>query len=158
MAQSFIIMLIRQINGLLSADSGELPDTVSGLSISQVHLLGELYELEERGRLPMSLSALAQETGFSKAATCAALKGLRKAGYIRVWIDRADNRRKEIALTGQAQAVKEEVAGYISARSRSLCAGIPETELQNLERCLQVVLQNARDARLEAHAAGRIIS
>ena len=71
-------MLLHLIHCSLSMDKGMLPQSVSSLSLSQIYLLDELYKMAEDGRGTLSLSALARESGFSKATVCAALKGLRR--------------------------------------------------------------------------------
>lgn len=81
MPQNCVIALLRQISGSLPGDSPKLPNQISELSFAQVYLLAKLFELSKARNGPLSLSALAQATGFSKASVCTALKKLRRAGF-----------------------------------------------------------------------------
>ena len=93
MSQDLVVVLLRHINSALPVDTRQMPEELSELSFVQAYLLAELFALDASGRKPPSLSALAQETGFSKATVCAALKQLRKSGYVQMRLDEADNRR-----------------------------------------------------------------
>lgn len=150
MSEDYVAILLRQIGNALPGEAGRRPDEISELSFGQVHLLGALFELERTGREPPSLSALSQETGFSKAAVCATLKKLRKAGFVQMRTDDADNRRKRIALTQQAREAKSSAAQYVRALDRTLCAGLSPEELRSLTRSLRVILQNARKSGSDA--------
>ena len=150
MSQDLDIMLIRQINGALTAGTEAMPDKISDLSFSQMCLLAELFELNEREECPMSLSLLAREIGFSKATICSTLKGLRKSGYVKMWTDDSDSRRKEIALTEKAFSVRSEVNDYISTLNGRLFSGIPEGDLQSLKNSLHIILRNAKNFGAES--------
>ena len=148
MSQDHVVMLLlRHINGALPAEGVPLPEELSGLSAAQIHLLAELYELEKRGNGPPTLSALARETGFSKAAVCATLKGLRKAGYVQMQTDDRDNRRKAILLTLRARQSRSCVTQAVARLEEALCAGVSPKDLQATERSLGVILQNARQMK-----------
>lgn len=149
MSQSLVVALLRRINSALPTDSRQMPEELSELSFAQVYLLSELFGLVRSGNKPPSLSALAQETGFSKATACAALKQLRKCGYVQMRMDDADNRRKEIMLTSQAWQVEPRVIQFVSALDRALCAGIPQDDLETTGRSLQAILQNAREVKAQ---------
>lgn len=142
--QNHVILLLRQISSSLPGDAGNRPEEISELSFAQIALLSELFELEKTGREPLSLSTLSRETGFSKATVCAALKKLRKAGFVQTQMDDADNRRKEIVLTQRAWEAQSSVGQYISAVDRTLCAGIAPKDLQTTEQSLSVILQNTK--------------
>ena len=101
----------------------------------------------EAGRGTLSLSALARESRFSKATVCAALKGLRRWGYIEMQMDDQDHRRKQIVLTERARAAETDIKQYISAFHRALCAGIPEEDLRDFEKTLRMILQNVKNVR-----------
>lgn len=148
MTQNAVVMLLRQINSLLPADNRMLPQRISALSLSQVYLLGELYAMARKRYETLSLSSLARESGFSKATICATLKGLRKLGYVKMRMDNADNRRKDIILTERAREIEPDVRQYIAEFNRAVCKGIPEQELQSFERYLRTVLQNVRGVRV----------
>lgn len=145
MPKNFVIMLLRQINSSLPTDNRMLPERISALSLSQIYLLDELYTMAEKKYEMLSLSALARESGFSKATICTTLKSLRRLGYVKMRIDNADNRRKEIILTERARKVEPDVKQYITEFNHAICKGIPEQELQSFEKSLQTVLQNTRD-------------
>lgn len=147
MSQVVLVMLLRQINSSLPLNLKKVPDESSSLSFAQTCLLAELFHLKRTGTERASLSVLAEKTGFSKATVCAALKKLRKTGYIHMQMDDVDNRRKEILLTEQAWAVENRVEQAVTALNRTLCAGIPPEDLQTMEKALQKILQNAKDIR-----------
>ncbi len=144
MLQNSTAGLLRQIGSALPGDGGNPPEEISELSFAQVCLLGELFEQEKAGREPLSLSALSQETGFSKATVCATLKKLRKAGYVRVRMNSRDNRRKEIILTRQAWTVASSITQYVFALDCKLCAGISANDVQIMKQSLLAILQNAK--------------
>ena len=148
MSQDSVIMLIRQIYSALPVDTKRMPDEISGLSFAQICLLVELFELERMSHEPLSLSALAQETGFSKPAVCATLKKLRSTGYVQMQMDDSDNRRKEISLTRGAWEIESKAEQYISKLDYTLCKGISPNDLQIMKKALTAVLQNVRNARL----------
>lgn len=147
MSQDFVVTLLRQINSSLSVDARKVPDEIPGLSFAQIYLLSKLFELDKIENQPISLSDLAQETGFSKATVCATLKKLRRSGYIQTQMDDADNRRKEIVLTRKAWQATTSIAQYISSFNHALCVGIPQKDLQTTEKSLRMVLQNAKKVR-----------
>lgn len=147
MKQDSVVMLLRQINSSLQVDNRMLPERISALSLPQLYLLDELYTMAQKRYKTLSLSAMARDYGFSKATICATLKSLRRSGYIKMQIDNADNRRKEIILTERAQMVKPDVRQYIAEFNHAICKGIPDQELQCFEKSLRMVLQNARDVR-----------
>ena len=148
--QKGVIALLRQVSSSLPGETEKLPKEISELSLAQIYLLGGLFELERAGREPLSLSALSREAGFSKATVCATLKKLRKAGFVQMQMDDADNRRKEITLTQRAWQVEPCITQYISALDRALCAGISPNDLKTTEQSLQVILQNAKKPESKA--------
>lgn len=154
MSQDSVVMLLRQVSSNLPAAPRGLPEEIADLSFAQTCLLGDLFELERAGNRPLSLSALAQKSGFSKATICAALKKLRRTGYIHMQMDDRDNRRKEIVLTDRAWGVESSVKEHIAALERALCAGIPPKDLQTTERSLRTILQNEK-SRSAASMGGR---
>lgn len=146
MQKSHVVALLRQISSSLPGDTEKIPDEIADLSLAQIYLLGELFQLERTGRESLSLSALSRENGFSKATVCATLKKLRKGGFVRMQTDDADNRRKEISLTRRAWQLESCITQYISALDRTLCAGISSNDLETTEQSLQVILQNTKSA------------
>ena len=150
MPQDHVVKLLRQINSALPGDAGNRPDDIAHLSFAQIYLLGELFERERTGREPLSLTALSKETGFSKATVCATLKKLRNGGFVNMQMDDADNRRKPITLTQRAWDAQPSVTQYISALDRALCAGISSKDRETMERSLQVILHNTKNAEIAA--------
>ena len=150
MPQDHVVKLLRQINSALPGDAGNRPDDIAHLSFAQIYLLGELFEWERTGREPLSLTALSKETGFSKATVCATLKKLRNGGFVNMQMDDADNRRKPITLTQRAWDAQPSVTQYISALDRALCAGISSKDRKTMERSLQVILHNTKNAEIAA--------
>lgn len=146
MQKNHVVALLRQISSSLPGDTEKRPDEISELSLAQIYLLGELFQLERTGREPLSLSTLSRENGFSKATVCATLKKLRKGGFVRMQTDDADNRRKEISLTQEAWQLEPYITRYISALDRTLCAGISSKDLKTMEQSLQVILQNTKNS------------
>lgn len=146
MSKTHVVALLRQISNALPGDTEKRPDEISELSLAQIYLLGELFQLERTGREPPSLSALSRETGFSKAAVCATLKKLRTGGWVRMQMDDADNRRKEISPTREAWRLEPCITQYLSELDRALCTGISEKDLKTTEQALQVILQNAKNS------------
>ena len=150
MSQNYVVMLLRRVSNALPGDTEKLPDEISELSFGQIYLLGELFALEREGRESMSLSVLSRKTGFSKATICAALKKLRKAGFVQMEMDDNDNRRKAITLTQRAWRAESSVTQYISALDRTLCAGISPKDLQITERSLMAILENIKKSERKA--------
>lgn len=146
MQENHVVALLRQIGSSLPGGTGKRPKEISELSLAQIYLLGELFQLERTGREPLSLSALSKENGFSKATVCETLKKLRKGGFVRMQMADADNRRKEISLTQEAWRLEPYITQYISALDRTLCAGISSKDLKTMEQSLQVILQNTKNA------------
>lgn len=144
MQKNYVVALLRQISSSLPGDTKKRPDEISGLSLAQIYLLGELFQLERTGHEPLSLSALSRENGFSKATVCATLKKLQKGGFVRMQMDDADNRRKAISLTQEAWQLEPYITQYISALDRTLCAGISAKDLKTMEQSLQIILQNTK--------------
>lgn len=147
MPQDLVLELLRHINNAVPLDARQMPEEISELTFAQVCLLAELFELDESGKEPLSLSVLAQKTGFSKATVCATLKKLREKGYVHMHLDRSDNRRKEITLTGRARQVEARVKQFISALAQALCAGVSQKDLRTTEKSLRVILKNAKGAK-----------
>ena len=150
MSQNYVVMLLRRVSNALPGDTEKLPDEISELSFGQIYLLGELFALEREGRESMSLSVLSRKTGFSKATVCATLKKLRNGGFVNMQMDDADNRRKPITLTQRAWDAQPSVTQYISALDRALCAGISSKDRETMERSLQVILHNTKNAEIAA--------
>ena len=144
--ENYVVALLRQINSSLPGDTEKRPEEISELSLAQIYLLGELFQVERTGREPLSLSELSRENGFSKATVCATLKKLRKGGFVRMQTDDSDNRRKEISLTQRAWQLEPYITQYISALDRALCAGISSKDLKNMEQSLQTILQNTKNS------------
>lgn len=144
--KNHVVALLRQIGSSLPGDAEKRPDEISELSLAQIYLLGELFQLERTGRKSLSLSTLSRENGFSKATVCATLKKLRKGGFVRMQTDDADNRRKEISLTQEAWQLEPYITQYISALDHTLCAGISLKDLKTMEQSLQVILQNTKNS------------
>ena len=151
MQKSHVVALLRQISSSLPGDTEKRPDEISELSLAQIYLLGELFQLERAGREPLSLSTLCRKNGFSKATICATLKKLRNGGFVRMQTDNTDNRRKDISLTRQARQLEPYITQYLSALDRTLCAGISAKDLQTTERSLQTILQNTKNSRSNPH-------
>ena len=146
MQKNHVVALLRQISSSLPGDTEKRPGEISELSLAQIYLLNELFQLERTGRESLSLSALSRENGFSKATVCATLKKLRKGGFVRMQTDDADNRRKEISLTQEAWQLEPYITQYISELDRTLCAGISSKDLKTMEQSLQVILQNTKNS------------
>lgn len=89
MQKSHVVALLRQISSSLPGDTEKIPDEIADLSLAQIYLLGELFQLERTGRESLSLSALSRENGFSKATR---LCDAEKAAERRIRPD-ADGRR-----------------------------------------------------------------
>lgn len=148
MKSNRVLRLLRRINSLLPSGIGSC-DSLCGLTLSQVCMLGEVLE-KPRGEL--SVSAISRETGFSKSSVCATLKSLRQLGYVEMDMDGQDNRRKEILPTEKAEAVRADVLRYLDAFGEELCSGLADGDRETLERSLAVVAGNV--GRMRRHEAG----
>ena len=78
MPQDLVLVLLRHISNAVPLDARQMPEEISELTLAQACLLAELFELDGSGKEPLSLSVLAQKTGFSKATVCATLKNCGK--------------------------------------------------------------------------------
>lgn len=148
-SQNHIVILLRQVGSLLPGDTEPIPNEIAGLSFAQIYLLASVFKLEKTGRMPLTLSVLSQETGFSKPTICTTLKKLRRTGFVRMQIDDADNRRKKIMLTQRAWKVESSIIRYISALDRTLCIGISPQNLCIMEQSLRMLLKNIKKQRTE---------
>lgn len=150
MSQELVAALLRKIGNTMPSDIRDAPDHIPGLSLAQVCLLAELYQLERTEKEPPSLSVLARNTGLSKATICMTLKELRRSGYITARTNDTDNRRKELILTERAWAAEDQVRRLVCTFDQALCRGIPEADLHTTARSLEVILQNVKELRATA--------
>lgn len=147
MKDDFSIMLLRQINGLLGFYHNRHLEKISGLTFSQIFLLYETFAMADQEKKGFTLSTLVAETGFTKSTVCSTLRALKEAGYIKMNVDRLDNRRKKIFLTPKAEAAREEVKDFVEEVNVSLRQGISDQEMEVLERSLQKILDNIKMTR-----------
>lgn len=86
--------------------------------------------------------AAKERVGFTRSSISRTLKELRKNGYVKMKMDKDDNRKKHIVLTPKAHAAEGIVKDYIENLNDCLVQEIPEHRLEGIESALRTILDN----------------
>ena len=135
-----IMLLLRQLHIALEQRGKEQMRALE-LSTAQSLTLNYLFSRAGQEVCATELHAL---SGISKSAISSTLKGLREKGYVEMSGVPGDDRKKRIALTKKAYAVKKELDDGLLEQERRLCRGIPPGRLKALEADLATMLRNVR--------------
>lgn len=133
-----ILCVLRQINAYLGLYENEKL-AQSGMTFAQVILLNELFAMDS----PKICShELCQQVGLAKSSVSRTLKELKKNGYIKMRVDKNDNRKKHIILTPKAIEAREGVKAYVDGLNHCLFQKIPQCGQTEIEATLQTILGN----------------
>lgn len=116
------------------------------ISSTQAMVLHFLYSLDRSESYAANLCSV---MGISSVTISTALKGLRKKGYLKVFADAADDRRKKIVLTPKAFGVQKAIENHLQKQQALLCRNIPAEHLLWLEDDLKTMIQNMKTQRQE---------
>ena len=144
MTKDFVLRLLRQIIGVLSLYNNVPWKKIPDLTLAQISLLNEIFDLTDMSHDQLSLSELSIAIGSSKATVCSMLKTLKRAGYIHMDTDLKDNRRKIILITDKALTAKADIKQCISQANDTICQGISEHDLQVTQQALKTMTANAK--------------
>ena len=116
------------------------------ISSTQAMVLHFLYSLDNSESYAANLCSV---MGISSVTISTALKDLRKKGYLKVFADAADDRRKKIVLTPKAFGAQKAIEKHLQMQQALLCRNIPAEHLLWLENDLQTMIQNTKTQRQE---------
>ena len=109
------------------------------MTFAQVLLLNEILSMDS----PCVCSTeLCERVGFTRPSISRTLKELRKNGYVKMKMDKDDNRKKHVVLTPKAYTVEGIVKDYIESLNDCLVQEIPEHRLEGIESTLRAILDN----------------
>lgn len=110
-----------------------------GISPSQGFVLGYLFSKRGQTVYATDLHAF---YGVSKSSVSGVLKGLREKGYIVTAVTPGDDRKKQLVLTKKADEMEKQIRRDILEQQERVCRGIPEKQLEILEKGLLTMLCN----------------
>lgn len=135
-----LLLTLRQINICLSLYESEKL-AASEMTFAQAFLLNEIFSMNSSC---ICSTELCERVGFTRSSISRTLKELRKNGYVKMKMDKADNRKKHIVLTPKAHAAEGIVKDYIENLNECLVQEIPEHSLEGIESVLRTILGNIR--------------
>ena len=138
MSDGNLLLTLRQINICLSLYESEKL-TASQMTFAQVFLLNEIFSMDSSC---VCSTELCERVGFTRSSISRTLKEPRKNGYVKMEIDKDDNRKKHIVLTSKAYAAEGIVKDYIGNLNDCLVREIPKHRLEGIESALQTILDN----------------
>lgn len=92
----------------------------------------------------LSASEIVHQTAMDKVVVSRAIKGLRKAGFLRRDIDGQDKRRVVLSLTKEGRDAFELVLPLVQQREQELLKDFSDQEKQTLLDLMQRVRNNAK--------------
>ena len=138
MSDGNLLLTLRQINICLGLYESEKL-AASEMTFAQAFLLNEIFSMDS----PCVCSTeLCERVGFTRSSISRTLKELRKNGYVKMKMDKDDNRKKHIVLTPKAHAAESIVKDYIENLNDCLVQEIPEHRLEGIESALRTILDN----------------
>ena len=133
-----LLLTLRQINICLSLYESEKL-AASEMTFAQAFLLNEIFSMDS----PCVCSTeLCERVRFARSSISRTLKELRKNGYVKMKMDKDDNRKKHVVLTPKAYTVEGIVKDYIESLNDCLVQEIPEHRLEGIESTLRAILDN----------------
>ena len=139
-----LLLTLRQINICLSLYESEKL-AASEMTFAQAFLLNEIFSMDS----PCVCSTeLCERAGFTRSSISRTLKELRKNGYVKMKMDKDDNRKKPIVLTPKAYAAESIVKDYIGNLNDCLVQEIPKHRLEGIESALHTILDNIQPKTL----------
>ena len=138
-----LLLTLRQINICLSLYESEKL-AASEMTFSQAFLLNEIFSMDSSC---VCSTELCERVGFTRSSISRTLKELRKNGYVKMKMDKDDNRKKHIVLTPKAYAAEGIVKDYKENLNDSLVREIPKHRLDGVESTLRTILDNIQQRR-----------
>ena len=97
-----LLLTLRQINICLGLYESEKL-AASEMTFAQAFLLNEIFSMDSSC---VCSTELCERMGFTRSSISRTLKELRKNGYVKMKMDKDDNRKKHIVLTPKAHAAE----------------------------------------------------
>ena len=144
MSAGNLLLTLRQINICLGLYESEKL-VASEMTFAQAFLLNEIFTTDSSC---ICSTGLCERVGFTRSSISRTLKELRKNGYIKMEMDKDDNRKKHIILTPKAYAAEGFVRNYIENLNGCLVQKIPKHSLEGLETGLRTILGNIQQGTL----------
>lgn len=111
------------------------------MSPSQNMALDYLFSQKDK---EMYATDLHTRFGISKSTISSTLKGLKQKGYLKMVINPADDRKKQIVLTEKAYEMEKMIEDSLQKRQACICKGIPEQNLEILKDSLRTMIHNIK--------------
>ncbi len=146
MSDGSLLLVLRQINICLGLYESEKL-AANEMTFAQAFLLNEIFSMDTSC---VCSTELCEKVGFAKSSISRTLKELRKNGYIKMKMDKDDNRKKHIVLTAKAHAAEGIVKDYIENLNDCLVQEIPEHCLEGIENTLRTILDNIQQKTLRS--------
>lgn len=145
MSEKNLLLTLRQINICLNIYENEKL-AASEMTFAQAFLLNEIFSMDSSC---VNSTELCERIGFTRSSISRTLKELRKNGYVKMRLDKSDNRKKHIILTPKAYAAEGIVKDYIDSLNDCLVQEIPEHSLSGIESALRTILANVQEKSLK---------
>lgn len=145
MSEKNLLLTLRQINICLNIYENEKL-AASEMTFAQAFLLNEIFSMDSSC---VNSTELCERIGFTRSSISRTLKDLRKNGYVKMRLDKSDNRKKHIILTPKAYAAEGIVKDYIDSLNDCLVQEIPEHNLSGIESALRTILANVQEKSLK---------
>lgn len=145
MSEKNLLLTLRQINICLNIYENEKL-AASEMTFAQAFLLNEIFSMDSSC---VNSTELCERIGFTRSSISRTLKELRKNGYVKMRLDKSDNRKKHIILTPKAYAAEGIVKDYIDSLNDCLVQEIPEHNLSGIESALRTILANVQEKSLK---------
>ena len=144
MSDRNLLLTLRQINICLNIYENEKL-AASEMTFAQAFLLNEIFSMDSSC---VNSTELCERVGFTRSSISRTLKELRKNGYVKMRLDKSDNRKKHIILTPKAHAAEGVVKDYIDSLNNCIVQEIPEHSLSGIESTLRTILDNIQQKTL----------
>ncbi len=140
-----ILLLIKQVSVAMEQD-GRARFRALGLSLSQGYVLD--YLLSQKEELPCA-TELCGAFRLSKSTLSTLLNDLKNKGYLEMFLDPGDDRKKRIILTEKAREEEARIRGVFAGQLRKAAGDIPFRRLAQLEYDLRTVRNNLQKENQE---------
>ena len=120
----------------------------------QFRVLMALVRLEKADEAEISQRALEEKTRVSHATMTEILKRLEKKGFVFAEQSQRDRRFKCIHAEEKAYLLKEELAELENETFSWLCRGLSEEQVETLQTCIDLMLQNAWEDKQKGGEGG----
>jgi DNA-binding MarR family transcriptional regulator len=132
--------LIGAVSNLLSSGGSRLYRSAFGIGLAEWRLMWVMsYES------PLTVQRASQIMGIDKGATSRALAGLDRRRLVRIIVDKGDNRRRLIELSGSGRKLRDRMMVVSRERECRLNAAFTAQELATFRTLLKRLLAHARE-------------